>query len=165
MLVYLSGPMTGQPEYNYPAFAEAAAGLRAAGFHIINPAETAGGTTHLPRSTYLRIDIGYVMAADAIALMPGWEESNGAKLEVMVAQAMDLPVYELLWDGWRGWDSGNVLALGDEIHVGMVAGVRLKGGGNAGHINPNGDGAVGDIIPTCVHGTALSGRCDPCGEA
>lgn len=92
-LVYISGPMTGKPEFNYPAFCRAAERLRELGYEVINPAETAGGTIHLPRSTFLRIDIGYVMAAEAVALLEGWSDSKGSKLEVMVAEAMDLPIY------------------------------------------------------------------------
>lgn len=37
--IYLSGPMTGVPEYNYPAFNAEAARLRALGYTVENPAE------------------------------------------------------------------------------------------------------------------------------
>lgn len=33
--IYLCGPMTGLPEYNYPAFHAAAAELRAQGWHVV----------------------------------------------------------------------------------------------------------------------------------
>lgn len=92
-LLYCSGPMTGKPEFNYPTFNKVAATLRAKGYEVINPAETAGGTTRLSRATFLRIDIGYVMAADAIVLLPGWSDSQGATLEVMVAHSLGLPIY------------------------------------------------------------------------
>ena len=39
--VYLSGPMTGLPDFNRPAFHAAAAALRAQGYVVINPAEVA----------------------------------------------------------------------------------------------------------------------------
>lgn len=93
MLVYLSGPMTGLPNENYPAFHEAAARLRAIGFDVLNPAETAGGATHLPRHIYMDVDIGYVKAADAVVVMQGWRNSDGAKLEAIVASSMDKPVF------------------------------------------------------------------------
>lgn len=37
--IYLSGPMTGLPDYNYPAFNAEAARLRALGYTVENPAE------------------------------------------------------------------------------------------------------------------------------
>jgi len=87
--------MTGLPDHNYPTFNAAAASLREQGYEVINPAETAGGTIRLPRATFLRIDIGYVLAADAIVLLPGWENSSGAKLEVMIGQAIGLAIRPL----------------------------------------------------------------------
>lgn len=42
--IYLCGPMTGLPEYNYPAFHAAAAELRAQGWRVVNPAENAEPT-------------------------------------------------------------------------------------------------------------------------
>lgn len=93
MLIYVSGPMRGLPEYNYPAFHDAAAVLRGRGHQVLNPAETAGGATDLPYTTYLRIDVGYVQAADAVAVLPGWQDSKGALLEVHIAHALEKPVY------------------------------------------------------------------------
>jgi hypothetical protein len=37
--IYLSGPMTGLPDLNFPAFNAAASALRAKGLNVINPAE------------------------------------------------------------------------------------------------------------------------------
>ena len=39
MRVYISGPMSGLPELNFPAFHAAAASLRAKGLDVVNPAE------------------------------------------------------------------------------------------------------------------------------
>lgn len=131
-LVYVSGPMTGLPDFNYPAFRRAAQRLRHLGYEVINPAETAGGTIHLPRSTFLRIDIGYCMAADAVALLPGWSDSKGSKLEVMVAEAMDLPIY--LYNHRTG--------LGERFHL---EGVQLRGSIRGGSVTRHGETeAVGD---------------------
>lgn len=43
MKVYLSGPMTGYPNFNFPAFNERAAEWRREGWDVFNPAETDGG--------------------------------------------------------------------------------------------------------------------------
>ena len=37
--IYLSGPMSGLPELNFPAFHAEAARLRALGFEVVNPAD------------------------------------------------------------------------------------------------------------------------------
>lgn len=93
MLIYVSGPMTGYPKWNYPAFREAALCLRENGHIVLNPAETAGGSTHLTRSQFLYIDIGYVQAAEALVVLPGWKQSRGALLEVHIAHSLEKPVF------------------------------------------------------------------------
>lgn len=111
MLVYLSGKMTGLDEHNYPAFNAAAARLRDLGFDVINPAETAGGVTHLSRETFLSIDCGYVAAADAVVVMePLCWESLGAKLEVILGHSLGKSIFtydeehglgkEVIVDSW-----------------------------------------------------------------
>lgn len=89
--IYVSGPMTGLPELNFPAFHAAAAALRAAGFEVINPAEheEAPGKTW---AEYLRKDIRLLMDCDAVALLPGWEQSKGARLERHIAIELGMTV-------------------------------------------------------------------------
>lgn len=90
--LYVAGPMTGLPEYNYPAFHQAAAQLRAAGYDVENPAE------NLTQSTwddYLRAGLRQVLTVDGIATLPDWQVSRGAALEVHVAHALRLVVLPL----------------------------------------------------------------------
>lgn len=93
MRVYLSGPMSGIADNNFPAFHERAAQLRAQGFDVVSPAEIpeAGGTWEL----CLRADIRELCTCDAIALMPGWEGSNGANLELHIAHRLGMQVMHL----------------------------------------------------------------------
>lgn len=91
---YLSGAMTGIENLNFPAFHEAADRLRAQGHEVISPAESFDGDITLARETYLRWDIEQVLAVEAVAVLPGWQHSKGARLEVAVAVAIGIPV---LW--------------------------------------------------------------------
>lgn len=90
MILYIAGPMTHLPDYNRPAFNRAEERLRAAGYETLNPARTDLG----PDATwadYMHAGIRQVLDADAIALLPDWDRSRGAKLEVHVADALSKP--------------------------------------------------------------------------
>jgi hypothetical protein len=88
--IYLSGPMTGLPELNFPAFAAMTASLRADGHTVTNPAEINpdGGSWH----DCMRRDIAALMDCDTVATLPGWEHSKGARLEVLIAERLGMTV-------------------------------------------------------------------------
>lgn len=96
-ILYLSGPMRGFPDYNYPVFNELAEKLRSPelGFHVINPAENFPGEEPGARkySEYMRLDIASVLNANGIVLMPGWEKSEGAKFEANIARLLEHNFY------------------------------------------------------------------------
>lgn len=91
MRVYVAGPMTGLPQLNFPAFHAAAARLRAQGHEVISPAEI-----NIPHpGTWLqamRADIPELVKCDAIAMLPGWASSKGARLEHHIAMQLGLQV-------------------------------------------------------------------------
>lgn len=109
--VYIAGPMTGIADYNFPAFNERAAQLRADGWHVENPAEH-GIVEGADWADYLRHDIARIATCDTIMLLPGWSKSKGAKLEVHIAQQIGMAI--LLSDGAEPVqpDSGRDAALG-----------------------------------------------------
>ena len=89
--IYLSGPMTGLPELNFPAFHAHAAELRERGHDVVNPAEI----TLDPAATWeqcMRADLAALATCDAIAMMPGWHTSRGAQLELHIAHRLGLLV-------------------------------------------------------------------------
>jgi len=95
--IYLAGPMTGYPEHNVPAFAAATEKLEAAGFEVVSPhklhAEAlADGTAQ--RESSMRIDIKELVGCDAVAFLPGWEKSQGANTEAMVAWQCGIRTFE-----------------------------------------------------------------------
>lgn len=99
---YLAGPMTGLPEYNFPAFDKAAKELREAHIKVQSPHEivfdepTPGG---LPRAVYLRADFRLMLDCQGVILLPGWHKSPGAVAEVNVAHWLEMPTY-LHGDGY-----------------------------------------------------------------
>lgn len=111
MKLYIAGPMTGMPDWNYPAFFDAETQLTALGHTPLNPARNDGDSaseaiagagsqevpTH-PWEYYLRRDIPKVVSADALVVLPGWQNSRGATLEVHLATALGMPLY-ILRDG------------------------------------------------------------------
>lgn len=88
-IVYVSGPMTGLPEYNYPAFHAAADALRAAGFGVENPAENEAPPCG-SWAGYMRRAIHQVARSHALYMLEGWEASRGARLEVHIALELGL---------------------------------------------------------------------------
>lgn len=91
---YLSGPMSGIKDYNFPAFHRVAERLRQDGTEVFNPAESFDGDTELPYTTYMKADIEAILSCDFVVALTGWETSVGARLEVMVALGIGLPVID-----------------------------------------------------------------------
>jgi hypothetical protein len=87
--IYISGPMTGLPDLNFPAFNAAAAQLRAKGFTVVNPAEFGEGEGK-EWADYMRKYIKALMDCDMVATLPGWADSKGACLEVGIAVALGM---------------------------------------------------------------------------
>lgn len=101
--VYLSGPMTGCPDLNYPAFFAAESFAQAQGFLPINPARDAPeGWTW---TQYMRRSLRLLTDADEIWMLPGWEQSRGARLEHTVAAGLELRIRFLRMQ-WSVCDEG-----------------------------------------------------------
>lgn len=90
--IYLSGPMTGLPNFNYPAFHEAAACLRRQGYRVYNPAEYEHDGEFPLRQAFSEFCNFITNEADAIVMLPGWESSKGANLERDLAEICGLEI-------------------------------------------------------------------------
>ena len=93
MKIYIAGPMTGQPDLNYPAFDAAEIYLLRLKHAPFNPASIG---RHFPNDTWeqhLRRDIAALCGCEAIVLLAGWQNSRGAKLEFRTAADLGLEIY------------------------------------------------------------------------
>lgn len=98
--------MRGYPQWNFPAFDAAAALLVRMGLEPISPAEMdrlSGFDETDPETTVTEEQYGLMMSrdyiaialCDALALLPGWEQSEGAKLERAFAVQNGLPIFRI----------------------------------------------------------------------
>jgi hypothetical protein len=112
--VYLAGPMTGIPQFNFPAFDAAAEELRGLGYDVVSPAELdseetreaalasadgapgSGSTTDETWGDFLARDVKLIAdgGIEGVVVLPGWQRSRGARLETFIARALHgYPVY------------------------------------------------------------------------
>ncbi len=88
--VYISGPMTGYPDLNRSAFADTEHRLRCYGLEPVNPHNLCEPDWDWHRC--MRADIAALCTCDAIMMLPGWEKSNGAQLELHIAHRLGIYV-------------------------------------------------------------------------
>lgn len=103
--VYLAGPMRNYVKFNFPAFADATAKLRAKGYKVFSPAEhdlskgfdPEGSDYPEGRIRHIMLDdlVWICQYADMVVVLPGWEKSKGALAEVHTAWSIGVPVHEL----------------------------------------------------------------------
>ena len=102
--VYLAGPMRNLPEYNFPAFHDAATELRVYphNLKVVSPAEHDEDGGFNPKTdtldtfdlfTAMKWDLHAVLDSDAVVVLPGWEKSKGVAHELNAARAAGIPVY------------------------------------------------------------------------
>ena len=96
MKLYISGPITGVPNYQ-ENFIKAETILKQAGHEVVNPCAVvlADNATW---EAYMKADIPLMLACDGVAVLPGWEASAGARFEVDIAQRLNMPIKDVY--GW-----------------------------------------------------------------
>lgn len=97
MKIYLSGPITNNPNYQ-AQFAEAADRVRALGHEPINPVNLQFvldplTTTH---AEYMALCLPLLGICQGIYMLDGWQSSDGATQEFWQAWAKDINIYRRL---------------------------------------------------------------------
>lgn len=102
MRLYVAGPMTGLPSLNYPEFIRVERELRDLGYDVLNPAriDELFNQSSAPRTWdwYMRHAIPMLTECKGVATLPGWANSRGASLEVLVARRLGMGVRP--WYQW-----------------------------------------------------------------
>lgn len=78
-VIFISGAMSGLPNYNSEAFYKAANDLAEKGYIVLNPAIL---PHDLADNKYMPIDMAMIEAADALFMLDGFEKSRGAMAEL-----------------------------------------------------------------------------------
>lgn len=140
-MIYIAGPMTGIPYCNHPLFYAVEKLLTFQGLECFNPAKHGGSLTgehtktgkieDLPEgmNTYkklLSMDLGAVIwECDSIVLLDGWQNSKGARAELMLALALGHTVYT--------YETGSTVFV--KINACLDAGVSLAFNSIQGYID------------------------------
>lgn len=115
--MYVAGPMTGIPYFNFPKFDAARDHYIQLGYEVFNPADHDRSLLGKPKNwmptdehhdgqwkrwtidnapslrEMLGADLNWIAhQADAIVMLPGWENSRGANAEWALAKALDLNI-------------------------------------------------------------------------
>jgi nucleoside 2-deoxyribosyltransferase len=103
--IYIAGPMTGYPEFNFPAFDKAKETLKQNGWEVLSPADIdremgfdptgKTGNEALPIGMFeniVRRDVEAILQSDSIYMLSGWQNSRGARAELGVAEWLGIQV-------------------------------------------------------------------------
>lgn len=161
MKLYLAGPMTGIEQHNVPAFDAAADALRGLCFAVVSPPDITranplpgihgdGSISQAAYQELVRLDLLELLDCDAVAVLPGWDRSKGARLEAAVAIATGMNIYtvESLLD-----DGMNARPL--ELVIMCAAGVQLPSARRPVNALPSFPYSVDE--PDCAGGSTFDG--------
>lgn len=102
-MIYIAGPVTGYEDDNRLAFEQAQEQLRKAGVkhveipHEFVPQDSAWETAMAKSITRLCATWANTgkLVCEAVVCLPGSQDSRGARLEMKIARALGIPVYDL----------------------------------------------------------------------
>jgi hypothetical protein len=99
MHVYIAGPMEGRNDYNRAAFNMAEGILNELGATVWNPAKLRDLFRTDGREACMRMNLRHLVGdsprVDLLVLLPGWEDSQGARCEQMAAAQCGIECVEI----------------------------------------------------------------------
>lgn len=106
-MIYISGPMTGLPNYNHDEFHRVYDLLVSKGFDVFNPAairlrDIPHGYKPIDQNdarrvwqAYMKECVRHIPDCRLIVTLQGWRESEGAMCEVRIAEMLGIEVISL----------------------------------------------------------------------
>jgi len=99
-MIFISGPMTGHKDFNYPLFHEVGRKLKDKKKLFYSPAHHWTGKELEPPKPeeakswdyYMRRSLKMLLDCDHILMLPGWQESEGAWLERDLAKNLGMKI-------------------------------------------------------------------------
>ena len=96
-VVYISGPMTGLPDYNRAAFDLRAKLIREAGYQVNNPADISRKHgLDKPYAFFFREAMRMLLQSDVLYVFGDITKSEGAQMEIKTAKMAEIPI---VWEG------------------------------------------------------------------
>lgn len=110
MKLYLAGPVTGTNDF-VERFRKGREALRDRGYEVVCPVEGCDefAQTTLPWTYWMRRDIAMLVACHGVALLSGWDRSEGASLEHDIASRLHMPCFSI--EEWLGQEPAEQLYL------------------------------------------------------
>jgi hypothetical protein len=95
--IYISGPMSGLPEFNYQAFMAKENELLDQGHKVQNPAHNSSVDGNGDPKTWKGFMIDALHQLELcthIHFLEGWKDSPGARIEAIAAERMGIKIYK-----------------------------------------------------------------------
>ena len=113
MRVYIAGPMTGHEDYNREGFEKGVAFCNEQGWIPVNPwgvdplheddCPPGPKYTHVqgthPWECWLKASLRKMLTCQQILMLPGWENSRGARIEHDLAEKCGMTIWYMYPDG------------------------------------------------------------------
>ena len=93
--LYVAGPISGLPDLNRMTFRNCTKRLRDLGYLVVNPHEICFDLNADLWTQCMRRCISKLMECDLIILLPGWQNSKGANMEVNLARQLGMMAIEV----------------------------------------------------------------------
>ena len=99
MTIFISGPMHGLPDFNYPMFHKAGDYLKAQGKQFLSPAHgrfghprTPPAQGHRPLAHDIRHTLKQLLLCDSILMLPNWRDEDDSWLQRDLANNLNMPI-------------------------------------------------------------------------